>query len=243
MFNPNIAVALALALPQVALATTVSAQVSREEFSISERAPWSRGELSIDTEEVGPFVKAGATLAADHRFGITAKSGQLYGVYEVAKNLALEARLQGSTGAPFLAKRSVELVLYTALPGKVELTASISRKKFELESVTQVRAQLDREFGPWRIGGGRIVDSSVGSKVSFGVLQYSHALGKVDVRIFKGAESERTERGDATVSDVRTASLGGSFKLRNNNQLRLSITRTLTNAPRTGLSFGFVHSL
>lgn len=243
MFNRNFALAFALAVPQVALATTVSAQVTREEFSTSDRAPWTRSEVSVDTGEVGVFSKAGATVAADHRFGITAKSGQVYGVYEVAKNFALEARLQGSTGAPFLAKQGVELTVYTGLPGKLELSASVSRKKFELESVTQVRAQLDREFGAWRVGAGRIVDSSVGSKVSFGVLQYSHARGTVDARLYRGTESERTARGDATVSSVRTVSLGGSLKLRNSNQLRLSITRTLTNAPRTGLSFGFVHSL
>lgn len=241
MINKKLAFGLILALPQLALAASVTTQVSEESFSAPGRDAWYRSSVMLDGDKVGLFAKSGGTLAMERRFGSDASSAEGYLVYEVVKGFAVEGRLKAAGGADFLAKKGAALTIYAGLPAHLELTSTIGRSLYAQDAATVFSLQLDRQFGPWRIGAGRIADLSTGSRTNVGLINYAVAGGSVGMRVYKGAESQRSQSGFVTISHQRVAAFEATYDFSAKDRLLLALARTLSDASRTGMSLGFRH--
>lgn len=239
MFKKWIAVG-ALLTPHFVSAASFGTYLAQESYDAPGRSPWRAAQVTYDDQGEGFVSKWGGVLSTDERYGSRGTGAQVYAVHEIARGLAVEGRLLGSSGAEFLAKKGAELTLYAGLPAGLELTTTVGRKIYAHDSVSVLRAQLDREFGAWRFGAGISHDVHGDGQVMFGLAKYAAQDWTLGVRLAKGDEAERSAQGLVTLRDIRVAVLEGSYSLRPKTSLRWALTRTLTDASRTGVSLGLV---
>lgn len=232
----------ALGLPLLANAAQMEGQASFQRMDVPGRDSWQDASLRAAFDGSGFLKTWGGAVQHANRYGASAMAGEVFGVHQIAPGMAVESRLSAGQGADFFAKSGVELTLYAGLPGGLELTTTAARKVYAADASSVLRIRLDREFGPWRLGGGVSRDIAFHEQVRFASAKYSSARWSAALHVSRGVEAERLASGAALRTPVREAALVGEITIAPQTRLRTTLSRTLTTQSRAGVSFGLIRT-